>query len=238
MVYGRFGEGQRVTKTETPETESTLKVEQKRILTKATMGAFWWLLLAVLFIGPDAGVILGYVALAWAAIRVQALPWEEIAGAPVAGRVLLLVLSLALGCAWYWWSWPVVTSVWPPVWFVAGRLYLGGKDVLPFPTWLRVIVLVILTLRAAPEAVLAIEMFIEMFDSNWPPTYAVRDPSSGPWMPGKRYRVPGEELRVEELKPEGSSQVGVRLYVPITEHTDMEAIRAYGREDSSRRLKG
>ncbi len=181
-----IGSGQRVTKHETAETESGLKVEQARIMARAGLRSFLWLVLAVLLIGPDLLLAAGFALLAWLALKVVRARWVLVTPRPKLARALYLLLIAGVGVLWYVAGFDLAVKVWPPVWWAYGWLYWRGEPAFPFPVWLRALLLVVALSQCFPWIALAVTMVIEVFDSNWPPVYEERDPGRGPWMPWHR----------------------------------------------------
>lgn len=237
--YGGIGDGQRVTKRETIESESSLKVEQKRIMSGASLKAYGWLILTAILIGPDLGVAAGYVALALGLVKLVRSNFVQRAYYRRWRGWLLLAVGAGLGVLWYLHGWYLVKSVWMPVYFYDSRLYVADRRLILFPTWLRAIIIGAVAATITSELALTAEMWIELFDSNWPPTYEPRESYNGPWNPLKRRGGrPPEEGGEQESEPGARAregQVGLEIWAPVNEHTDRDELERIRDRDAKRR---
>lgn len=224
--------GQTVKKTETGYTESWLKVRQAAIALAAFLWAFFWLILSLLVIGDVLITIAGLClmglleyGLIKANLKWLTLMTLELKIVGTLGIVAAAVLWVVLGD-------PVRREFWPPVHFNAGNLYIAGDYIVKAPYWARFIALVVCAAACGIGVAVAYSMGIEIFDSNWPPTYQPRDPGEGPWSPfGER------KARVMEAADGEVLPFGVTFQVPITDEVDLQQVAEYGSIDTKKKTR-
>lgn len=243
-VGGGWGEGQKVFKRETEESESGLPVQQAKIGAVALMKLTVAGIVAALIIGRGLIVFAGALASLYALALCVTFDFAKhriYPRAPWKVRALMCLSAVGVGVFWLYLGGPLFArAVWPPVDFYNEQLWIKGEQVIPAPLWARAMALLFIGAYAAWQILLAYRMKTEMLDPNWPPVYDQRDPRLGPWNPTRANLALDEEPEIETIyeparivKIESHHKKGgwKKEELPVTANMMERIAKAYRRGD-------